>query len=121
MKYLSQVEDIFGTVEPPKGMDIGGGGDPISGLGQLVGWGINMFIIGAGLFMIFYLFMGAFDWINSGGEKEKITKAQQKITNAIIGMVLVFGVIIIFNLVAGQLLGVIENTPDGFRLKIPTL
>lgn len=121
MKYLAQVEDIFGTVSPPAGMNIGGGGDPIAGLGQLIGWGINIFIMVAGMFLIFYLFMGAFDWINSGGEKEKLTKAQQKIQNALIGMVLVFMVIIVFNVLAGQLLGIVENTPEGFRLKIPTL
>ncbi len=121
MKLLSQVEDIFGTVSPPAGMNIGGGGDPIEGLGTLIGWGINMFIIVAGMFLLLYLFLGAFDWISSGGEKEKITKAQQRITNALIGMVLVFIVLVVFNVVAGQLLGIVENTPEGFKLKIPTL
>lgn len=121
MKLLAQVEDIFGTVSPPAGMNIGGGGDPITGLGTLIGWGINMFIIVAGMFLLLYLFLGAFDWISSGGEKEKITKAQQRITNALIGMVLVFIVLVVFNVVAGQLLGIVENTPEGFRLKIPTL
>ncbi len=123
MKLLaaSSVDDIFGSVSPPAGMNIGGGGDPIAGLGSLIGWGINIFIIVAGMFLILYLLWGSLDWILSGGEKEKISKAQQKITNALIGMVLVFVVLVVFNVLAGQLLGIVENTGDGFRLKIPTL
>ncbi|MFZ6035266.1 MAG: hypothetical protein ACOYUB_03940 [Patescibacteria group bacterium] len=123
MKLLaaSSVDDIFGSVSPPAGMNIGGGGDPIAGLGSLIGWGINIFIIIAGMFLILYLLWGSLDWILSGGEKEKISKAQQKITNALIGMVLVFVVLVVFNVLAGQLLGIVENTGDGFRLKIPTL
>lgn len=123
MKLLaaSSVDDIFGSVSPPAGMNIGGGGDPIAGLGSLIGWGINIFIIIAGMFLILYLLWGSLDWILSGGEKEKISKAQQKITNALVGMVLVFVVLVVFNVLAGQLLGIVENTGDGFRLKIPTL
>ena len=75
----------------------------------------------AGLFLILYLLWGAFDWINSGGEKEKIAKAQQKITNAVIGMLLIFVVLAVFNLLAGDLLGIIEPNEGGFNLKLPTL
>jgi len=122
MKLLADsVDDIFGTVDPPEGMNIGGGGDPIQGLGKLIGWGINIFIIIAGMFLLLYLFLGAFDWITSGGEKEKITKAQNKLTNALIGMVLVFAVLIVFNVLAGQLLGIVDTTNGGFNLKLPTL
>jgi len=115
-----EIDEIFGKVTPPPGMNIGPG-DPVEGLGQLIGWGINIFITLAGMFMLVYLLWGAFDWISSSGEKEKITKAQSKITNAIIGMIIIFIVLVGFNLVAGQLLGIVEQTPDGFRLKIPTL
>lgn len=122
MKLLAQgVQDIFGQVSPPPGMNIGGGGDPIDGLGTLIGWGINMFIIVAGMFLLLYLLWGAFDWIGSSGEKEKVTKAQHKITNALIGMVLIFVVLVVFNVLAGQLLGIVENTETGFKLKIPTI
>ena len=123
MKLLVQnesIQEIFGQVTPPPGMNIGPG-DPVEGLGQLIGWGINIFITLAGMFMLVYLLWGAFDWISSSGEKEKITKAQSKITNAIIGMIIIFIVLVGFNLLAGQLLGIVEQTPDGFKLKIPTL
>lgn len=118
---MDDIQKAFGTVNPPSGMDIGGGGDPVAGLGSLIGWGINVFIIVAGLFMLIYLLWGAFDWISSSGEKEKVSKAQSKITNALIGMVLIFAILVVFNVLAGQMLGIVEQTPEGFRLKIPTL
>jgi len=81
-----------------------------------------MFITIAGIFLIIYLLWGAFDWISSAGEKEKITKAQNKITNALIGIVLVFVVLTVFNLLAGNLLGIVNPIDGGgFEIKLPTL
>src|SRR3989339_2071546 len=104
-------------------MNIGGGGDPVASLGVFIGWGINIFITIAGIFMLIYLLWGAFDWISSAGEKEKLGKAQNKITNALIGMVLVFGVLVVFNVFAGKMLGIvkIDDTTGQFQLQIPTL
>lgn len=124
MKFLADsVSDVFGgPISPPAAMNIGGGGTPQEGLGKLIGFGINIFIIIAGLFMLLYLLWGAFDWISSGGEKEKITKAQNKITNAVIGIVLVFVVLTVFNLVAGTMLGIVtSNGSGGFNINLPTL
>jgi len=117
------VTDIFGTVEPPKGMDIGGGAgaDPVSGLGSLVGFGINLFVIVAGMFLLIYLLWGAFDWISSSGEKEKITKAQNKITNALIGFVLIFVVLAVFSVLGGQILKIVNKTDGGFELRLPKM
>lgn len=113
---------LGGGITPPAAMNIGGGGTAQAGLGKLVGFGINTFILVAGMFLILYLLWGAFDWINSGGEKEKILKAQNKITNAAIGMVLVFVVLTIFNVLAGNMLGIVRpNGSGGFDIILPTL
>ena len=127
MKYLAEVDPeiqkLFGDISPPAAMNVGGG-DPVQGLGKFIGFGIQMFILVAGLFMLVYLLWGAFDWISSSGEKEKITKAQNKITNALIGILLVFVVLTVFNLLAGNILGIIvvdPNNPNGFQIKLPTL
>ena len=125
MKILAvdqTVEDIFGKITPPQGMNIGGeGATPEAGFGQFIAFGIKTFIIIAGLFMLVYLLLGALDWITSGGEKEKITKAQNKITNAVIGMVLIFVVLVVFNLLAGNLLGIIKPGTNGWEFILPTL
>lgn len=124
MKLLAEVDpaikDLFGGITPPEAMNIGGD-KPVEGLGKFIAFGINAFILIAGFSMLIYLLWGAFDWIASSGEKEKITKAQNKITNALIGMVLIFVVLVLFNLVAGNLLGIINPNEGGFEIKLPTL
>lgn len=123
MKLLADqaIDDLFGGISPPPAMNVGGN-DPVQGLGKFIGFGIQMFILVAGLFMLLYLLWGAFDWISSSGEKEKITKAQNKITNALIGIVLVFVVLVVFNLLAGNILGIIVPIEGGgFQIKLPTL
>ena len=117
---MDVVPSIFGQVTPPPGMDVGGS-DPVAGVAKIIGFGINLFIVIAGIFMLVYLLWGAFDWIVSSGEKEKLSKAQNKITNALVGMIIVFVVLIVFNVFAGQMLGIVEKTDSGFNLKIPTL
>lgn len=123
MRILAaDINDAFGTVDPPQGMNFGGS-DPVQGFGTLIGFAIQMFIAVAGMFLLIYLLWGAYDWIASGGEKEKITKAQQKITNALIGFMLIFIVIVVFNVVAGRLLKIITPNPDGsgWQINLPTL
>jgi hypothetical protein len=115
------VQELFGGITPPDAMNVGGS-DPVQGFGNFIGFGIRMFIVVAGFFMLLYLLWGAYDWIASGGEKEKIAKAQSKITNALIGIVLVFAVLTIFNLLAGNILGiVVPNGNGGFTIQLPTL
>ncbi|MFA6017187.1 MAG: hypothetical protein WC744_03820 [Patescibacteria group bacterium] len=126
MKLLTQndpaIDALFGGISPPAAMNLGGN-DPAQGLGNFIGFGIQMFILVAGMFLILYLLWGAFDWIVSNGDKERLTKAQAKITNALIGILLVFIVLTIFNVLAGDVLKIIRPDPDGngFEIKLPTL
>jgi hypothetical protein len=62
---------------------------------------IRLFFVVAGLIALFYLLMGALAWITSGGNKENVDKAREKIQAALIGVILVFVVL--------ALVGVIEN------------
>lgn len=55
-------------------------------LPKLVGW---IFVIGSLLF--FFVFaIGAIQWITSGGDKQALEGARAKISNAFIGIVLLF-------------------------------
>lgn len=122
MKQLADVSDIFGKVNPSP--FIGGGtlaNDASAGFAKLIGTAVSLFILGAGLLLLLYMFWGAFDWINSGGDKEKLAKAQSKITNALIGIVLVFGVLVVFGVIAGQILHIVDVTPTGWSIHIPKL
>ncbi len=62
---------------------------------------IRGFFIVAGLVALLYLLMGALAWITSGGNKENVDKAREKIQAALIGVILVFVVLAI--------VGVVEN------------
>ncbi len=49
---------------------------------------ISLFFAFGGLAVLIFFVWGAFDWIVSGGDKEKVAGARKKITNSIIGLVL---------------------------------
>ena len=56
---------------------------------------VRFFFIIAGLIALIYLLLGALSWITSGGNKESVDKAREKIQAALIGMILVFVVLAI--------------------------
>lgn len=62
-----------------------------------------LFAVG-GLGVVVYFIWGAVDWVLSGGDKEKISSARKKMTNAIIGLVLLSLSYVIINLV-GSIVG----------------
>ena len=124
MKLLADqaIDDLFDGITPPDAMNIGGSGTAQQGLANIIAFGIKTFILIAGLALLLYLLWGAFDWISSGGEKEKIAKAQSKITSAVIGIILVFVVLVVFNLLAVDTLKIfVPNDSGGFDIKLPTL
>ena len=53
----------------------------------------RFFFIVAGFIAILYLLLGALGWITSGGNKESVDKAREKIQAAIVGLILIFAVL----------------------------
>jgi hypothetical protein len=60
---------------------------------------IRFFFIIAGLVAIIYLLLGALSWITSGGNKENVDKARDKITAALIGIIILFAVLAVIALI----------------------
>ena len=60
---------------------------------------ITLIIVVAALLTLFYLIMGAIAWITSGGDKGKVEEARNKITAAVIGLLILAAVWAIFQLV----------------------
>lgn len=56
------------------------------------------FVVGTLLFL-FSLISGAIDWITSGGDKTKLESARSKITNAIVGFVILLAVFAIVKII----------------------
>ncbi|MEK7525945.1 MAG: pilin [Patescibacteria group bacterium] len=61
----------------------------------LVGW---IFVVGA-IGFFFMVVLGAIQWIFSGGDKGAVEQARGRITNALIGIILLFSTFAIINLV----------------------
>jgi len=80
-----------------------------TGLGEstahLVSVVIGLFTLAAGLWFLFQLILGGYAYMSAGGNKEKAQVASQKITQALIGLVIVVLAIFIINLL-GYILGV---------------
>jgi hypothetical protein len=115
------VGDVFGKITPAPGM-LTFGDNAVGGFTNLLTTGIKLFIFALALATLAFLLWGAMDWILSGGDKDKLTKAQSKITNAIIGFVLVFVLLAVFGLITGDVLGILKRTDGGgWSLILPTL
>lgn len=61
----------------------------ITNLGSLISGAIGLALIGASLAAFFYLILGGFQWITSGGDKAGTEAAREKITAAFIGLAIV--------------------------------
>jgi len=56
------------------------------------------FIIGS-LAFFFIFIIGGIEWITSGGDKVKVDDARRKLTNALVGLILLFSIFAIANLI----------------------
>ena len=56
---------------------------------------IRVFFVIAGLAALLFLLLGAFGWVVSGGEKDAITAARDKIQAAVVGLILIVAVLAI--------------------------
>lgn len=70
-------------------------GFTIPDFGVVLTFLIRTFFIVGGIIALLYLLLGAFSWITSGGNKENVDKAREKIQAAIIGVILIFVVLAI--------------------------
>ncbi len=61
----------------------------IPSFSEILSFVIRGFFIVGGLAALFYLLLGAFAWITSGGDKEKVGGAQAKIQAAVIGVIMI--------------------------------
>lgn len=74
-----------------------------SDLGVLVTKGLEALMLIAAIATLVYLFWGGLEWIISGGDKAGTERARSKITDAVIGLFVVFSAWAIFQLLQGFL------------------
>jgi hypothetical protein len=90
MKLLTDIESVFGKISPPPAISNLTQGDPTGAKGIstfLSNFVVLIFSISA-VVLLFMVLWGAFDWIMSEGDKEKLANAQKKLINAFIGIII---------------------------------
>ena len=82
--------DNFGFVA--KFLCEGGGttnGRTASTLNQVIGIIIAVLTIVGGLWFLFQIILAGYNWINAGGDTEKVDTARQKMLNSVIGLIII--------------------------------
>ncbi len=87
----------------------------ITSLGELIGAAVGLLMIIAALLAFLYLILGGIQWITAGGDKSGMEAARNKITHAVVGLIIVGAAWAIMMLVQ-QFLGI---TLLGSGVKIP--
>ncbi|MEK7616566.1 MAG: pilin [Patescibacteria group bacterium] len=85
-----RVECKFGTISPPPALIPFTAPDPsgTAGISQFLTNLVRLIYVIAAIVFIFMILWGAFDWMTSEGDKEKIARARDKIINAVVGILL---------------------------------
>lgn len=71
----------------------------VADIGSLIEGLVNASIVIGALAAFMYLIMGGFQWITAGGDPKKTEEAQKKITNAVIGLIIIASAYAIINVV----------------------
>ena len=80
---------------------------------------IGVITISAGIWFIIQMFIGAFQWLSSGGDKQTAENARKRLTNAVVGLFVVVASYALISLV-GLIFGIkILDVVDVFN-NLPT-
>jgi len=119
--FLAQNEStkkIFGEGITGAPLNSGTVGETFS---NVIGFFLQLTMAIAALFVLYMVITGALDWISSGGESDKLKKAQAKIQNALIGVFVLIAVLIIWVFVGGRVLGILGRDGGILQLKLPSV
>ncbi len=104
-------EDI--NLKPPAGSDFARLGDLTAP--RLISTGISLIMLVVALVFFFMLVWGGLKWVMSQGDQKNVEAARNQITNALIGLAIVFAAWAIMQLIS-TVFGI-----DIFSLTIPTI
>jgi hypothetical protein len=99
MKYLSLVIPGNGgavDIVPPRGIIHTGGA---SSLNSIISVGLNLAVMAGIIVCLFMLIWGGFDWLMSEGDKQKLSRARQRLAMSILGLIVVLISFMIINII----------------------
>lgn len=82
MTALILFQGIVNPVLPEVGQGEGG-----AILGNVIGAVVGIFLVGGFIFALLHMLFGAITWISASGDKAKLQNAQERITQAIVGLI----------------------------------
>lgn len=110
-KVFAQTGDPSITIKQPTNVKV-------SELGSLLSAVVGALLIIAALLAFFFLILGGIQWITSGGDKAGMEAARNKITHAVVGLVIVGAawaiMILIQNFLGVTIIGGALNFPKPF-------
>lgn len=126
---LSPVKGAFGKVKAPPPLAGFLQKDPTGAgaISQFLSNFVALLFSIAAIVLIFMILWGAFEWLTSGGDKEKLSSAQKRIINAFIGIILfavafaiirVVGTFTGFTFFSGQNFTVMDRDSQGNIIKV---
>lgn len=95
----------LGTIGKGPGFGPWAGFDPGGALTTIISNAIGMMTIGAGIWFLFQVIIAGYNYLSAGGEREKLIIAGRKLTNAIIGLLIVVAAYALLSII-GTFLGV---------------
>jgi hypothetical protein len=112
MNWIQQVyADATINIPQPTNVKIGNIGTLISAL-------VGVLLILAALLAFFFLILGGIQWITSGGDKAGMEAARNKITHAIVGLIIVGAawavMILVQNFLGVTIIGTSFSLPPAF-------
>lgn len=78
---------------------------PFGGIGLLITQVLNIMVTVGVIAVLFYFILGAIDWITAGGDSGKTQKAREKMTNAVVGLIILISAVALMIFVQ-RLLGI---------------
>lgn len=93
----------FGAVSPPKGISQHGTGP--EGLFNLLGIGLRLFVVVAGIYALVNIILAGYGFMSAGGDSKAIEKAWGKIWQSLVGLLLVAGAFVITAVISQIIFG----------------
>ena len=96
------------------------GKNPAEVFGEIIASIVGILLIAATIWALFQLLLGGLNWISSGGDKAHLETARNRITQALVGLLIVFSVWALY-IVILQFLGIVPAGAKNVNLRLPTL
>jgi len=88
--------------------------------GQIIASIVGILLVAGTIWTLYQLLLGGLAWISAGGDKGSLEAARNRITNALIGLLIMFAAWALYLLIL-QFLGIAPAGAKSVLFKLPTI